>query len=113
MRFEVKNPLSEQQWQSIEEAALRILAKTGLKVTHAEILDLLSRKKGVSIDGAIVRLEPTVVLDLAKTVKGTSDYDARVMAGAYCHNYMPADSMEFRPSTLADLVRSVKEADAL
>ena len=113
MRFEIKDPLSEAQWKSIEKSALAILEKTGLSVEHDGVLEVLSRKKGLRVEGRRVRFEPRLVREESKAVKGSRGYDTRLIGGAYCHNYMEADTGETRPATLKDLVRSVREADAL
>lgn len=113
MQFELKNPLSEAQWQSVEKAALKILKNTGLKVAHAEALEKLGAQKGLSVNGSIVRFDPEIVLEQSRAVQGTQDYDTRIMSGAYSHNYMDPFTGEIRLATLKDLVASVRQAGAL
>lgn len=113
MRYEMKNPLTEAHWQSVETAALKILKTTGLKVAHSEVLEKLSVNKGVKIDGTIVRFEPTVVLECVKTVRGSTGYDTHIISGAYSHNYQDPVTGEIRMATLKDLIASVRQADAL
>jgi trimethylamine--corrinoid protein Co-methyltransferase len=113
MSFEIKNPLSEEQWQSIDQAALEILRRTGLKVAHDGVLGALRGQKGLRIDGSRVFLEPALVREQTKAVRGTEDYDTRLISGAYCHNYLDPGSLQPRPAKLEDLVRSVRQADAL
>ena len=50
MRFEMKDPLGEGQWEAIEGAGLGILEETGFEVEHGEVLEALSGKRGY--DGA-------------------------------------------------------------
>ena len=113
MQFEINSPLSEAQWQAVDEAGLAILERTGLRVEHDEILAVLSEHGGVNVDGDRVRLEPELVRQQAAAVQGTQAYDAPVMAGAYSHNYMEPDTGTIRTSTLEDLVLSIRQIEAL
>jgi trimethylamine:corrinoid methyltransferase-like protein len=113
MQFELKNPLSEAHWQAVEQAALKILANTGLKVAHAAVLESLAGRQGLHVSGSLVRFEPALVLEQVRGVRGTEDYDTHLMSGAYSHNYMDPFTGVTRPATLADLVTSVRQAEAL
>ena len=113
MHFEITSPLSEDQWQAVDNAGLAILEKTGLLVEHDEILDVLRQINGVRVDGARVRLAPELVREQVRSVQGTKAYDAHIMAGAYSHNYLEPDTGTIRPSTLDDLVVSLRQIEAL
>ena len=113
MRFEMRKPLTEKQCQSIEIAALKILEKVGLEISHAETLQALEGKPGIRLDGRRVRLDPQFVLEQAKAVKGTSIYEPGLISGGYAHNFLDPETGEVRPPTLGDLVKSVRQANAL
>jgi trimethylamine---corrinoid protein Co-methyltransferase len=112
MAFELKNPLSEEQWQSVERAAFKILKTTGMLVPHDPTLDALSGKKGITIDGQKVRFDADSLNDTIRTVKGTEAYDTEVIVGAYSHDFLDPDTNEVRTATLKDLVFSCRQADA-
>ena len=107
------DPLTEDQWQAIEDAALRILEKTGMLAPHGEAQAALAGKPGIRLDGEIVRLDPQLVREHGRSVRGTTTYDTRIITGAYCHHYMDPDSGQVRPPTVDDLVTSVRQAEAL
>ena len=113
MRFELANPLSEAQWKSVEKAALQILEKTGMAVRHGEALRALSGISGVRVDGENVRFDPKLVKEQSRSVKGTNEYDTHLITGAYCHNYLDPATGQARKATLADLISSARQANAL
>lgn len=113
MQYGLKSMISEEQFNKIEDAAYKILETIGMKVPHGEMLSLLSGCRGVSVNGENVRFERAAVKELIRNVKGCSDYDTHIVAGAYSHNYHDPSTDEIRPSTEHDLIRSIKQANAL
>ena len=113
MLFQMKDPLSETQWESIDRAAFDILENTGIQLDHGEVVEALGARKGVRVDGKRVRIERRLVQENIQGVKGCTEYDTPALVGAYCHNFIEADDLSVRPSTLNDLVTSLRQAEAL
>ena len=113
MWLEIRDPLREENWQEVEKAALRILEKTGMLVGHAEVLSALAGRGGVHVAGQIVRLEPKLVREHLGAFRGTTDYDTHMISGAYSHQYLDPETNETRRPTLNDLIKSVRQANAL
>jgi trimethylamine--corrinoid protein Co-methyltransferase len=113
MNFQIQDPLSPEQWNRINDAALHILHNVGLQVRHAPTLDVLRSKKGVHIDGELVRFDPAVVQEEIQGIGGSGDYDTSVIAGAYSHLFMDPHNDEIRTPKMEDLVRCIRQADAL
>ena len=88
MRFELKPVLTDEQWNAVDKTALDILEKVGIQVPHSVILEELRGKKGVQINGEIVRYDRSLVQDQIRIIWGCSGYDTHVMGGAYSHNYL-------------------------
>jgi len=108
MTFRIDNPLSEEQWQAIDNAALRILQKTGIIVPHDRVVELLSRQGGISGDGTTVRFDSKLVRENMQAMKGCEEYDTHLITGAYSHNFMDPDTCEVRSASLEDLVQSTR-----
>ncbi len=105
--------LTEEQLVRIEKAGLEILERTGMLVPHGQAREILSQKMGVEVDGEVVRLSPEVVKEQTKGIRACEGYDSHTIAGAYSHNYLDADTGEMRQPTCDDLIRSIRQADAL
>ena len=114
MRFEMKDPLGEGQWEAIEGAAYEIIERTGFEVEHGEVREALSGKRGVRVEGNRVLVEREVVREGIRGMKGCEEaYDTPLVVGAYSHNFMEVETLAVRRATLADLVKSLREAEAL
>jgi trimethylamine:corrinoid methyltransferase-like protein len=113
MNFCIPDPFSPEQWSRIDEEAMHILQKVGLKVQHAPTLAVLREKAGVHVNGEEVRFEPEVVSEQIRGIGGSGEYDTPVIAGAYSHLLMDPDTNEVRAPRLEDLVRCIRQADAL
>ncbi|GAH98814.1 unnamed protein product, partial [marine sediment metagenome] len=61
LNYTLTGGLSEVQIEKIHQDALQVLNKVGVNVPHPETLQLLSKHKGVSMQGTRVRYEPDVV----------------------------------------------------
>ena len=113
MLFQMKDPLNETQWESIDRAVFDILENTGIQIDHGEVIQALGSKKGVRIRGKRVRLERRLVQENIQGVKGCTEYDTPALVGAYCHNFIETDNLSVRPSTFNDLVTSLRQVEAL
>ena len=111
--FRLAPLLTDEQLKTIDDAALRILSETGVAVPHSEVLDVLRSKKGIEVDGEIVRFEPSLVKKNIKGTEGCKEYLTPVIAGAYSVNYLEPSADKPRYANKDDLIRSIKQADAL
>ena len=114
--FRLAPILTEEQLEAIDKAALKILKEIGVAVPHSETLEVLRSKEGVEVDGEIVRFDPSVVKENSKNVdalKMGPDCITPEIAGAYSLNYLDPGADKPRSANREDLVRSIKQADAL
>lgn len=114
--FRLAPILTEEQLKAIDNAALKILKETGVAVPHSETLEVLRSKKGVEVDGEIVRFDPAVVKENNKNIdadEAEPDCPTPEIAGAYCLNYLEPGADKPRGANREDLIRSIKQADAL
>ena len=105
--------LTQAQLESVDKAALDILKTVGVAVPHAEVRAALGSRKSVTVAGNIVRFEPALVREQTQDADDGEAYLPPVIAGAYCLNYLDPDADRPRPANRDDLVRSIKQADAL
>lgn len=114
--FRLMPILTEEQLEAIDNAALKILKETGVSVPHSETLEVLRSKEGVEVDGEIVRFDPSVVRENSKNIDAAKigpDCTTPEIAGAYCLNYLDPGANKPRGANKEDLIRSIKQADAL
>ena len=105
--------ITREQLELVDETALNILKDVGVAVPHGEVRDVLGARAGVTIAGEIVRFEPSLVREHTQDADDGNDYFPPVIAGAYSLNYLEPDADRPRPANRDDLVRSIKQADAL
>ena len=88
----LQSVLAEEELEAIDSAAIKILKDVGVSVPHSEVLDALSRHSGIEVNGEIVRFEPSLVIKNIQDTEGCKEYFTPVIAGAYCPNYLDADT---------------------
>lgn len=114
-KYKLIGGLSEDDMQKMHNAMLDIIQNVGLKVPHQGILDLLSKKNGVKIEGQVVKFVPGLVEKAISDMK-YPDYavnaDYIINQGAYELNVLDTNTDKIRPATTDDLVDMVKLADS-
>jgi trimethylamine--corrinoid protein Co-methyltransferase len=105
--------LSSADLDRIEDAAIRILGEIGLQVPNPGILEALSHKAGLQVNGERVTFDRAAILEILPQVKGCAGYDTHVLAGGYASNFMDPATDEIRPGTVEDLISQVKIMEAL
>ncbi len=120
--------MDREQCETVHQASLEILRRTGIRVYNNDALSLL-REAGCHVtDGNLVRIPPGVIewaLSQAPSTitlceRGTSNAGVRLCPGesnfgpgSDCPNYLDPKDGTRRPFTLADLEACVRLADAL
>ncbi len=120
--------LNREQCQTIHRASLEILRRTGVRVHHAEALNLLRETDAVVTDENVVRFPPglvewalaqapsRVVLCRRGSDEVVASLEGRAVnfgTGSDCPNYLDPRTGERRPFTVADVVDCVRVVDAL
>ncbi|MEJ2209032.1 MAG: trimethylamine methyltransferase family protein [Anaerolineae bacterium] len=120
--------LSREQCERVHRASLEILRRTGVRVFHAEALDLLRGSDAVVEDGNRVRFPPALVewalgqapSRLVLCRRGSSQVQAALEGrsvsfgtGSDCPNYLDPRTGQRRPFTTADVIDCIRLVDAL
>jgi len=120
--------LSDEQCELIHAASLEILRRTGVRVYHAEALDLLRASDAVVTDETLVHLPPGLVewaLDqapsrIALCQRGSGEVAADLHGthvslgtGSDCPYYLDPRTGERRRFTTADLIDCIHLVDAI
>ncbi|HVP19808.1 MAG TPA: trimethylamine methyltransferase family protein [Spirochaetia bacterium] len=120
--------MDRDQCETIHQASLEILRKTGIRVHHDEALELLREAGCVVSEGNRVRFPPGLVewalaqapSTIALCDRGSSNARVRLRPGesafgpgSDCPNYLDPRDGKRRPFTLRDLEDCVRLADAL
>ena len=109
----LQSVLAEEELARIDGAAIKILESVGVSVPHSQVRDVLGGCSGVEVNGEIVRFEPSLVRDQIQDTKGCEEYFTPVIAGAYSPNYLDPQTDKLRYATKDDLIKLIKQADAL
>ncbi len=123
LNYTLTGGLTQAQIERIHQDALQVLNKVGVNVPHPETLQLLSKRKGVSMEGTRVRYEPDVVnTALKKACAAGEDSSKREKknsaalkagVGGIALHILDMDTGKIRDSLTEDLVEMTKLADSL
>jgi trimethylamine--corrinoid protein Co-methyltransferase len=120
--------LGREHCETIHQASLEILRRTGVRVHHQEALNLLQETDAVITEGNLVRFPAGLVewacnqapSRVALCHRGSSQVAAPLEGtrvnfgtGSDCPNYLDPRSGEHRPFTTADVIEAVHLVDAL
>lgn len=112
-KYNLAGGLTQAELNDLHRKALRLIETTGIRIPHKDFLATLKGRKGVTIDGERVRYKSSLVEKMTADMGGYPDYDYSLLVGAYSHNYLDPETNTLRQPQYADLVHSVKLADAL
>jgi trimethylamine--corrinoid protein Co-methyltransferase len=120
--------LTRTQCQSLHEASLEILRRTGVRVYHSEAVSLLQEAGAFVTDSNLVRFSPGLVewaLEQAPSRivlcrRGSKEIQVALEGrkvnfgpGSDCPNYLDPRTGERRPFTRADVIDAIHVVDAL
>lgn len=118
--YHLAGGLSAAQLERVHEAALRVLAETGVQVENRVLHESLAATSGARAEGARVRLgRDTVELALAEhraalaSPSAADDGFTLDVADGYCSAWLDPATDALRPMTTGDCVRWARLVDAL
>jgi len=123
LSFTLNGGLTKGQIKRIHEDALKVLSEVGIDIPCDRALKLLSRHKGVYIEGAKVRYHSDTVETCLKQIIGRTKKnesreeekfdDLRAKVGGLSLRVLDLNTNEIRNSTTGDLIEMTKLADSL
>ena len=128
LAFPQMTMFSREQCETIHQATLEVLRRTGVRVYHEGALALLRESDAIISDGNLVRFPPGLVewalaqvpSRMALCRRGSSEVVARLEgklvhfgSGSDCPNYLDPRTGEHRPMQSADVVDCIHVVDAL
>ncbi len=111
--YHLSGGFSDEDMDKMHNAMLDIIANVGIKIPHEGILKLITGRKGVKIEGEIVKFSSELVEESIGKMK-YPDYAINaeyiINSGAYELNILDIDSNKIRPPLTKDLIEMVKLA---
>jgi len=123
-KYTLSGGLSKLEIQNIHKGALKILKELGIGISHHAILRLLSKHKGVAIEGTRVKYEPDLVeICLEQIIGNGGKNDSKgeikklekleVATGGITCRILDMNTGRIRKPLVSDLVEMTKLADSL
>ena len=121
LRYRLDGGLTEEELGAIKDDALNLLAETGIRIDHEEIVNYLDSMKGVTRSDNRVRLSRGLVEEWLPRIREENycysynrlDNAWRLVAPYMAVNYRDPETNKVRPATIADHRLCVKLCDAL
>lgn len=114
-QYSICGGLTDSDMDRMHQGMLDLIENLGLKVPHKGILDIISGKDGVKIEGDIVKFKPYLV-EKAISEMEYPDYVHKanyiINGGAYELNVLDIDTNKIRPALSSDLPDLVKLVDS-
>lgn len=116
--YKLDGGLNDKQLQKIYKGVVELLETIGVELSHQEILELLSKRDGITIRAnRILFSSELIAKHLAEIRKsepwsGQESGDYRLSTPYYCLNVCDMETGKIRPATTDDLIKAVKLCDS-